>query len=243
VFISTAFDLESVDFLERIDIPAYKIASGDITNHPLIEYIARKKKPVFISTGGANIQQVREAYGVLKKHTDAISIMQCTAAYPAEPQDLNLNVIPAYLTEFPGAIIGYSGHDNGIIMPVIAYVLGARVVEKHFTLNRAMKGTDHKFSHEPTGLRKMVRDLNRARQALGSAEKKQLSCESSAVQKMGKSLFFSRDVQSGEIISQDMICLKSPGEGIPPSELPQVIGKKITMDLPIETQLSFEHFQ
>lgn len=240
VFFATAFDFDSADFLEDIDVPVYKIASGDITNHPLIEYIAKKEKPVFISTGASTIEEVKEAYHILKKHINEICIMQCTAAYPADSKDIHLNVINTYLKEFPDAIIGYSGHDNGIVIPVVAYIFGARVVEKHFTLNRAMKGTDHRFSLEPQGLRKMTRDLNRIREALGECEKKCHPFELSAKEKMGKSIVLGRALKKGETITEGAIHYKSPGLGIPPSKVHKVIGLQTLCDLPEETILTFD---
>ena len=240
VFFSTAFDRNSVDFLEEIGVPAFKVASGDITNIPLLEYIAGKKKPIFMSTGHCGIEDVRRAYDILKKHTDEICIMQCTAEYPADPGNIHLNVISSFLREFPEAIIGYSGHDNGIILPVIAYVLGARVIEKHFTLSRAMKGNDHKFSLEPQGMRKMTRDLMRTYAAFGSSEKKAYPFEIPAIHKMGKSIVLKKGLRKGEIISGDSVDYKTPGFGIPPSKADMVLGRKAARDLPEETILSFE---
>ena len=240
-FFATAFDFDSVDFLEDIGVPAYKVASGDITNHPLLEYIASKGKPVIFSTGASDLKEVRDAYNIIKKYTDEICIMQCTAAYPADPQYIHLNVIQTYLKEFPEAIVGYSGHDSGIVIPIVAYVLGARVVEKHFTLSRAMKGTDHKFSLEPQGLRRVVRDLNRIRDALGSYEKKCLPFEFEAKEKMGKSIVLCRDLKKGEVLSEGAIISKSPGHGIPPSKISEILGKQILCDLPEEAVLDFEH--
>jgi len=243
VFFATAFDFESVDFLESLKMPAYKIASGDITNHPLLEYIASKKKPVFFSTGACSMEEVREAYDIIRKHTDQICMMQCTADYPSEPKDMHLNVITTFMKEFPDAIIGLSSHDNGIVMPVVAYVLGARVIEKHFTLSRAMKGTDHKFSLEPQGLRKMTRDLSRVRVAYGDSEKKAYPFEIGAKKKMGKSIVPKQLIKKGEVITKDMLGFKSPGDGIPPSKLDQVIGKKAKEDLPEETIITLDHLE
>jgi sialic acid synthase len=166
-FFATAFDMASADFLEALDVPAYKIASGDLKSEPLLRHVAEFGKPIVISTGGALIEDVQRAYDTLMPINPQLCILQCTAGYPASFDELDLRVVAQYRQRFPKAVIGYSGHDNGIAMPVAAYVLGARVVEKHFTLNRAMKGTDHAFSLEPVGLRKMVRDLERTAAALG----------------------------------------------------------------------------
>jgi len=242
VFFATAFDFESVDFLEEIGVPVHKISSFDIDNHPFIEYVAKKRKPVFISTGSANLEEVRQAYQILKRYIDQICILQCTTSYPAEYSDLNLNVIKTYKKEFPDAIIGYSGHDNSIVMPDVAYVLGAKVIEKHFTLCHAMKGTDHKFSLEPTGLKKMVRDLRRIDIALGTGEKTSLESEKEAKRKMGKSIVLKRFVSRGTILTPELVAFKSPADGISPSKLKEIIGKHLKEDLPADTILMPEHF-
>ena len=243
MFFATAFDCESVDFLENIDVPAYKIASGDITNHPLIEYIAKKKKPIFMSTGACSLEEVKAAYEIARRHVDQICIMQCTAAYPAQPIDTNLNVILTYKKEFPNAVIGYSSHESGIVLPVVAYILGARVVEKHFTLNRAMKGTDHKFSHEPHGMKKMIRDLRRAKDAIGSFKKICLPVEESAIAKMGKSIVLTIPMAKGDVMNDDCVAFKSPGTGIPPSQLNRVLQRKLNKDLPEEALLTFDDLE
>jgi sialic acid synthase len=167
VFFSTAFDRRSADFLAELDMPAYKIASADLINTPLLRHVAQLGKPMILSTGGATLDDVRRGYDTVAEINPQVALLQCTAGYPAEWHELDLRVITTYRDLFPEAVVGLSSHDNGIAMAVAAYVLGARIVEKHFTLNRALKGTDHKFSLEPTGLRKMVRDLQRTRVALG----------------------------------------------------------------------------
>src|SRR4029077_13041160 len=145
-----------------------------------------------------------------------LSILQCTAGYPAAFEELDLRVITTYRERFPGAVVGFSSHDNGIAMPGAASVLGARIAEKHFTLNRAMKGTDHAFSLEPVGLRKMVRDLDRTCKAMGNGEKKIYESEKAPIIKMGKSLVVARDLPSGHVLTPADIVMKSPGGGIPP---------------------------
>jgi N-acetylneuraminate synthase/sialic acid synthase len=170
-FMCTAWDYESVDFLEDLGIASYKIASGDITSTPLLEHIAKLGKPMFISTGAATMDEVKLAYEAVSKHNDKICLLHCVAGYPTEYHFLNLDAIKALKEEFPEAIIGFSGHDNGILAGVMAYMLGATVLEKHFTLNRAWKGTDHRFSLEPEGLRKQVRDLRRVDISRGDGKK------------------------------------------------------------------------
>ena len=239
-FFATAFDVASADFLAELDVPAYKIASGDLKSTPLLKHVAAFGRPIIISTGGALIDDVQRAYDTIMPLNPQVGILQCTAGYPASFEELDLCVISQFRQRFSGAVIGYSGHDNGIAMPVAAYVLGARIVEKHFTLNRAMKGTDHAFSLEPVGLRKMVRDLERTHQALGDGEKKLYDSEKAPIVKMGKSLVVARDLPAGHVLRRDDIVMKSPGGGIPPYELDKVIGCATLRPLYEDDFLTFE---
>ncbi len=239
-FFATAFDLRSADFLERFDVPAYKIASGDLKSIPLLQYVAKFGKPMIVSTGGALLEDVQRAYDAIMPINPQLAILQCTAGYPAAFEELDLRVISTYREKFPGAVIGFSSHDNGIAMPVAAYMLGARIVEKHFTLNRAMKGTDHAFSLEPVGLRKMVRDLERTYKAMGDGVKKIYESEKAPIVKMGKSLVVAHDLPAGHVLGPDDIVMKSPGGGIPPYELEQVLGRVTTKALHEDDFLSYE---
>ena len=239
-FFATAFDQASADFLQQLDVPAYKIASGDLKSTPLLRHVARFGKPVIISTGGALIEDVQRAYDAIMPINPQLAILQCTAGYPAAFEELDLRVIGSYRDRFPGAVIGFSSHDNGIAMPVAAYILGARIVEKHFTLNRAMKGTDHAFSLEPVGLRKMVRDLERTHKAIGNGVKKIYESEKAPILKMGKSLVVARDLLPGHILTRDDIVMKSPAGGIPPYEIDKVIGLVTSRALHADDFLTFE---
>ena len=212
IFFATAFDFEAVDFLEDINLPAYKVASGDLQNVPLIKYIASTNKPMFISTGGAYLKDVCRAVEVAH---DNICVMQCTSGYPAEAEELNLRVIQTYLDSF-GCVVGLSDHHVGIESPVLAYMLGARVFEKHFTLNRTWKGTDQAFSLEPAGLKKVVRDLKNVPLMLGDGTKKPFNSEQEPLRKMGKMQVASRDLPAGHILTESDINYKSPCDGIPP---------------------------
>jgi sialic acid synthase len=239
-FFATAFDHHSADFLNRLDVPAFKIASGDLKSTPLLQHVARMGKPMIISTGGALIEDVQRAYDAVMPINPQLAILQCTAGYPAAFEELDLRVIATYRERFPGAVIGFSSHDNGISMPVAAYMLGARIVEKHFTLNRAMKGTDHAFSLEPVGLRKMVRDLDRTFKAMGNGQKKIYESEKAPIVKMGKSLVVARDLPSGHVLTADDVVMKSPGGGIPPYDLDAVLGKVTTKALHEDDFLSYD---
>ena len=239
-FFSTAFDLASADFLESLEVPAYKIASGDLKSTPLLKHVAHFGKPMIISTGGALIEDVQRAYDAVMPINPQLAILQCTAGYPAAFEELDLRVIGTYRDRFPNAMIGFSSHDNGIAMPVAAYMLGARIVEKHFTLNRAMKGTDHAFSLEPVGLRKMVRDLERTHKAMGNGVKKIFESEKAPIVKMGKSLVVAHDLPAGHALMRDDIVMKSPGGGIPPYEIDKVLGRVTVKALHEDDFLTFE---
>ena len=239
-FFATAFDIASADFLHALDVPAYKIASGDLKSTPLLQHVARFGKPIVISTGGALIEDVQRAYDTIMPINPQLAILQCTAGYPAAFEELDLRVIATYRERFPNAVIGFSSHDNGIAMPVAAYMLGARIVEKHFTLNRAMKGTDHAFSLEPVGLRKMVRDLERTHKAMGNGVKKIYESEKAPIVKMGKSLVVARDLPAGHVLRREDIVMKSPGGGIPPYELDKVLGHATLKPLHADDFLTFE---
>lgn len=239
VFLSTAFDFKSVDFLEKIGVPAYKIASACITDTPLIEYIAKKGKPIFLSTGTSTIKDVDRAYKLIKKYGVPLCLLQCTAVYPLfNYEEANLSIIKTYKKRYPDAIIGFSGHESGIVLPAIAYALGARVVEKHFTLNRAMKGTDHHYSLEPPGLRKMVRDLNRVYDALGNGIKRTYPSESEAKRKMGKSIVARKRIEKGTVITPELVTFKSPGSGMPPCMVDKVLGRAAAKNIERDTILN-----
>ncbi len=238
---ATAFDFKSADFLAELDMPAFKIASGDLKNTPLLKHVASFGKPMIVSTGGASMADVRRAYETIMPLNPQLCLLQCTAGYPVEPEDMNLRVITTYKREFPDVVVGLSDHQNGIAMAVAAYVLGARVIEKHFTLNRAWKGTDHAFSLTPTGLRKMIRDLRRARVALGDGVKAPIpAVEDKPLYKMGKKLVAARDIAAGTILTEADVAIKSPGDGLPPYELERVLGRVTTRALAADENIAFE---
>ena len=238
--IATAFDFSSADFLHKLDVPAFKIASGDLKNIPLLTYIAKFQKPMIVSTGGATITDVRNAYDAIMPINEQLCLLQCTAGYPAEFSELNLRVITTYRERFPNIIVGLSSHDNGIAMAGAAYVLGARVIEKHFTLNHTWKGTDHAFSLEPIGLKKMVRDLRRLHVAMGDGVKRVYETEKGPITKMGKKLVAARDLPAGHSIRPEDMAIKSPGDGMPPYELDKVIGRITVVALKVDQDITFE---
>ena len=239
-FFATAFDILSADMLETLNMPAYKVASADLRNLPLLRHIAAFGKPMIVSTGGGTIEDVQRAYDTIMPINSQLCIMQCTCGYPAEFDELNLRVIESYRRRFSDIVVGYSGHDNGIAMPLVSYVLGARVIEKHFTLNRAMKGTDHVFSLEPVGMRKMTRDLERTRLSLGDGQKQVFASEFAPVVKMGKKLVAARDIAAGHRLTAEDIAVKSPGDGLAPVEIDRILGSVSRMALSKDDDFSLD---
>ena len=238
--LATAFDFSSADFLEKLDIPAYKIASGDLKNIPLLTHIAGFQKPMILSTGGGTMGDVNRAFDAIMPINQQLCVLQCTAGYPAKFDELNLSVITTFRERFPNVTVGLSSHDNGISMAVAAYMLGARVIEKHFTLNHTWKGTDHAFSLEPTGFRKMVRDLNRLHSAIGDGAKRVYDSEVAPITKMGKKLVAARDLPLGYTIRQEDLAIKSPGDGLQPYDMDKVIGRVTGKALKEDEDISFE---
>jgi sialic acid synthase len=237
---STAFDRISADFLAELNMPAYKIASGDLKNTPLLKYVAQIGKPMIVSTGGANMEDVQRAYDTIMPINRQLSILQCTSSYPAEYHDLNLRVIGTFRQQFPENIIGLSDHENGIAMATAAYVLGARIVEQHFTINHTWKGTDQVFSLEPIGMKKMVRDLRRVREAIGDGEKRVYPNEVIPISKMSKKLVAGCNLPAGHVLTESDIAIKSPGDGLAPYELYSVLGKSLKRPLAEDEDIMFE---
>lgn len=240
VFFATAFDCESVDFLEDVNTPCYKLASADLDNLPLQRRVARTGKPIFLSTGGGTLEDIRRATDAILPINRQLAILHCTASYPAAIEDLNLGVITRLLAEYPDHVIGLSDHENGIDAASIAYMLGARVFEKHFTLNRASKGTDHSFSLEPEGLRKLVRNLRRIPVMLGDGHKRRLPSEEKPLLKMAKSLVAARDLPAGLVLTEADVARKSPGGGLPPYEIDRLVGRTLKRAVPEDSWLLFE---
>ena len=238
---ATAFDFESADELAELGVPAFKFASGDLKNTPLQRHIAAFGKPILLSTGGATMADVERAVDVILPINAELCVLQCTAAYPAAVEDLNLNVITTLRERFPDLVIGLSDHQNGIAMAVVAYMLGARVIEKHFTLDHALKGRDHAFSLMPEGMRRLVRDLHRVPAALGDETKRPLPVEADPLEKMGKKLVAARELELGHVLTADDLAIKSPADGgLPPFELDRLVGRRLRRPIGFEDFVTFD---
>ncbi len=237
-FFSTAFDLPSVDFLVDLEVPVIKIASADVTNTPLLSYAAQAGRPLIVSTGGASMDDVRRACDTILPVNPSLALLQCTAIYPAAPADLNLSVISTYRTEYPDVVVGFSGHDLGPELSLIAYTLGARVIEKHFTLDHSRPGSDHHFSLDPAQLTEMTAGLGRTREAIGSPIKRCSVTETQAIRKMGKKLVAARDLPAGHVLSDEDIACKSPGDGMKPYRLLEVLGRRTMISLEQDADIS-----
>jgi len=238
---ATAFDFESADVLAALDVPAFKFASGDLRNTPLQRHVAAFGKPMLLSTGGGTLEDIERAVETILPINDQLCVLQCTAAYPANVEDLNLNVITTLRDRFPNLVVGLSDHQNGIAMSVVAYMLGARVIEKHFTLDHALKGRDHAFSLMPEGMRRLVRDLHRVPAALGDETKRPLPIEADPLEKMGKKLVAAHELELGHVLTPADIAIKSPADGgLPPYELDRLVGRRLRRPLAAEDFLTFD---
>jgi sialic acid synthase len=240
-FLSTAFDHNSVDFLMNVDVAGIKIASADVTNTPLLEYAAATGKPLIISTGGAAMTDVRRAMDAVLPISTNVALLQCTAEYPATVENANLSVITSYRKAFPDLVVGLSSHDEGLESALVAYALGARVIEKHFTLDRARPGSDHHFSFEPETLAELVRATSRVRTLLGSPVKRRLGTEVKPILKMSKKLVAAQDLPEGHVLQRADLVAKSPGDGLQPYRLTELIGRRLKELLVRDDAVTFEH--
>ncbi len=242
IYFCTACDPPSVDLLERVGNPVYKIASRDITNIPLLRCVADTGKPVVLSTGMADMNDIREAIEALGGDTDSILITHCVSQYPTEIENVNLRAMETIRQEF-GCQVGLSDHTTGIITCVAAAVMGAPFIEKHVTLSRAMPGTDHAAALEEEGLRRMIRYIRLCEQAMGNGEKAFLPVVETAKRKLARSLTSADAIPAGTVVSESMLVLKSPGTGLAWKDRDRIIGKTARSDIPADTTLEPDQFQ
>ncbi len=229
-FLSTPFDLDSIDFLNSVDMPFWKIPSGEITNYPYLVTLAKTGKPVVMSTGMCEMTEIEDAIKVLRENgTKEIKLLHCNTEYPTPFEDVNLRAMKAMQDRF-GLEVGYSDHTKGIEVPVAAVALGATVIEKHFTLDRNMKGPDHKASLEPNELAFMVSCIRHIEKALGNGNKTPSPSEKKNIAVARKSIVAKKTISAGEVLTEENIAVKRPGTGISPMKWLSVIGTKAVKD-------------
>lgn len=239
---STPFDDEAVDFLAGLDVPAFKIASADLTCHPLLERAARVGKPMILSTGTATLAEVEEALEVCRRAgNDRVVLLHCTLKYPCPPEGINLRMMEHLMRAFPGVPVGLSDHSLGISVPQAAVALGACMIEKHYTVDKALPGSpDHHLSVDPPELRAMLAGIRTVEKALGRAEKGVEPLERDAWMYARRSVTSRVAIPKGTPISREMLTYKRPGTGISPRLFDLVVGRIARVDIPADTTLSWE---
>lgn len=229
-FLSTPFDFESIEFLNSIEMPFWKIPSGEVTNYPYLVALAKTGKPVVMSTGMCEMQEIEDAIAVLRENgTSDIKLLHCNTEYPTPYEDVNLRAMKTLRDAF-GVEVGYSDHTKGIEVPIAAVAMGASVIEKHFTLDRNMEGPDHKASLEPQELKQMVDSIRHIEAALGSGDKRPSPSEKKNMAVARKSIVAAKRIKAGDILTEENITVKRPGNGICPMRWKEVLGTRAVRD-------------
>jgi N,N'-diacetyllegionaminate synthase len=245
-FLSTGFDEDSIDFLDSLNIDLFKVPSGEITNKPYLEHIAKKGKPIILSTGMSTLEEVRDAISVLQINgipNNNLTVLHCNTGYPTPMSDVNLKAMNFLKKEFK-INIGYSDHTIGIEVPIAAVSLGAKVIEKHFTLDKNMEGPDHKASLEPNELKSMINAIRNIEIAIsGSGKKEVTESEMKNILVARKSIHLKKSLKAGDYIKEDDLVMKRPGTGISPMEIGLVIGKKVLQNLAEDHILNYKDLQ
>ena len=239
IFISTPFDHDSVDLLDSLDVPAFKVGSGELVNLPLLRHIAGKGKPIILSTGMSYLGEVERALdAIYEAGNDQVIVLHCVSAYPTEPRDANLRAMHTMSQAF-GVPVGFSDHTQGLEVPLAAVALGASVIEKHFTLDRSMSGPDHRASLEPRELKELVRGIRDVERALGDGRKRPTEAESNIRVAARRSIYLRNQVAKGAVLrGEDLICLR-PAGGIPPDQVDMVAGRKMRRTRPAGAALAW----
>lgn len=241
-FLSTAFDIESADYLHTL-MNVYKISSSDLNNLPFVEYQAKKGKPILLSVGAANVEEIDQTIATIREYNDQpIVLMHCVLEYPTPYSHANLNKIVSLKTRYPDVIIGYSDHtkpdvDADIIKT--AFNLGAIVVEKHFTLDKTIPGNDHYHAMDPEDAKKIVKGIDFIQEIRGSYEINYLETELTSRQNARRSLVAACSIKKGQVITNDMLTFKRPGTGISPADIKNVVGKEALVDILEDTILQY----
>lgn len=238
---SAPFDDEAVDMLDELGVPGFKIASADLTDHPLLNRVAAKGKPVILSTGLATIPEIGEAVAVVRAQgNDQILLLHCTLQYPCDPENANLRMMLHMKAAFPGVPVGLSDHTLGIAVPQAAVALGAVAVEKHYTVDKTLPGSpDHHLSVDPGDLKQMMDGIRTIEKAMGRYEKGPVEAESEAYRYARRSIVTARDIPAGTVLTRDMLTFKRPGTGIYPKFVDVVVGRTASRDIPEDTVLEW----
>lgn len=240
IFLASAFDMKSVDLLDRLKVPAFKIPSGEITNFPLLKHIARKGKPIIMSTGMSNLGEVEEALKAIREEgVNDVILLHCVSDYPAKVEESNLRAMETLKRIF-GLPVGLSDHTLGITVPIAAVALGAAVIEKHFTLDKKLPGPDHKASLEPKELGEMVACIREVERALGNGIKKPIKSEEAVKKTVRRSIVARVNIPKGTAIAEHMLNLKRPGTGLEPKYLKKVVEKRAKKDIKADELITFE---
>lgn len=243
IFLSTPFDEQAVDLLHELGVPAIKISSGDLTNSPLLEYVALKEKPIILSTGMSELSELIEAVSVLNSAgCENPILLHCVSNYPAAASEVNLRAMQTMRSAFD-LPVGFSDHTEGIDVALAAVALGACVIEKHFTLDRTLPGPDHRASLEPDELKQLVQSIRRIESALGSGRKVPTANEIETAKVARRSLVAARDIPAGATLRRDMVIMRRPGTGLSPAMLNNLLGCKIERNVAAGTLLSTEMFE
>lgn len=244
IFMSTPFDFEAADFLDEL-VPAFKISSSDITNIPFIRHVAAKNKPVFLSTGASTIAEISEAVTAIEEEgNNQLVILHCVLSYPTKYEDANLNMILHLKRTFPDFLVGLSDHtlpDENMLVLTVGALLGAKVIEKHFTFDKSLEGNDHYHSMDLNDLKKLVRNLGLCRKILGKTRKKPLETEGPARKYARRSIVAKTGIPKGTKITEDMLDFKRPGTGISPQFLEILIGRTARKKVEQDEIIKWEH--
>jgi N-acetylneuraminate synthase/N,N'-diacetyllegionaminate synthase len=240
LFISSPFDHESADLLDNLKVPAFKIGSGEITNLPLLAHVARKGRPMLVSTGMSTLDEVAVALDTIRRAgASQLVLLHCVSNYPANPADANLHAMNAMADTFQ-VPVGFSDHTQGITVAVAAVALGACILEKHFTLDRTLPGPDHLASLEPRELRELVEAVRTVTSALGDGRKQPAASEANTAAVARRSLVAARHIAAGTRLTQELIAILRPGTGLPPAMRDQLVGRVAKTDIPEGTLLNLE---
>lgn len=252
MFLSTPFDFDSIDYLDEF-MDVYKISSSDLTNLPFIKKIAKKGKPIIISTGASTLDEIKLAIDTIEEANEdytngksAIGIMHCVLSYPTDNNDANLLMIKNLKDLYPNYEIGYSDHtkpDDKMLILTTAYLYGATILEKHYTLDKTLKGNDHYHGMDPEDIKTFVQNIKLIKQINGQYDKIPLECEGESRKQARRSIIALKEIKSGEEITEDKLTYKRPGTGISPTQLDTVLGKKAKIDIKEDDVLSYDMFE